>query len=163
MRRSTGLLMGTRATTWTLLLAGAVLLAPVAFTTSAIDGVSLTPTRVLAVVLLGAVGTGFAFLIHYGNLAVLGATRASLVTYLVPVVAVAVGILALDESFEWRLPIGGALTVVGIAAVSMRQSSSASSAPGGEASDPSDGEGNGDGASSPAPAVPGSAPSAVLD
>jgi drug/metabolite transporter (DMT)-like permease len=111
------------------LLAGAVLLAPVALTTSALDGVSLTPTRVVAIVLLGAVGTGVAFLIHYGNLAVLGATRASLVTYLVPVVAVAVGILALDESFEWRLPIGGALTVAGIAAVTMGRSTSPEPAP----------------------------------
>lgn len=147
------------------LLAGAVLLAPVAFATSALDGVSLSPTRVLAVVLLGAFGTGFAFLIHYGNLAALGATRASLVTYLVPVVAVAVGILALDESFEWRLPIGGALTVVGIAAVTRRESSSSSpsAADGGEASHGGNGSDSDSGARPSAPAIPGSTPSAVPD
>jgi len=113
------------------LVVGAVLLTPVALGTSVASGVSLSPTRVLAVLLLGSVGTGFAFLLHYANIAELGPTKASLVTYLVPVVAVVVGILALDESFEWRLPIGGALTVAGIAAVTSRRRSLAAEPPAG--------------------------------
>jgi drug/metabolite transporter (DMT)-like permease len=113
------------------LLAGTVLLAPVALGTSAVSGVHLSPTRVLAMVLLGSVGTGFAFLLHYANIAEMGATKASLVTYLVPVVAVVVGILALDETFEWRLPIGGLLTVAGIAAVTSRRTSVAAVPPAG--------------------------------
>jgi drug/metabolite transporter (DMT)-like permease len=102
------------------LVVATVVMAPVALATTVSGGLSLSPTRVLSIVLLGAVGTGFAFLIHYANITQMGATKASLVTYLVPVVAVAVGILALDESFEWGLPVGGALALVGIALVTRR-------------------------------------------
>lgn len=101
------------------LTAGSVLLAPVALVTSLDEGVSLTPTRVLSLLLLGAVGTGLAFFLNYGIVAELGATRASLVTYLVPVVAVAVGVIALGEPFEWRLVLGATLTIAGIAGVTL--------------------------------------------
>lgn len=102
------------------LLAGTVLLAPLALATSVAGGVSLTPTRVGAVLLLGAVGTGVAYVLNYRIIADLGATRASLVTYLIPVVAVIVGVVVLGEPFGWRLVVGGALTVTGIAAVNRR-------------------------------------------
>lgn len=103
------------------LLAGTVLLAPIALATSVAGGVSLTPSRVAAVVLLGAVGTGIAYVLNYRIIAELGATKASLVTYLIPVVAVVVGVVVLGEAFEWRLLVGGTLTVTGIAAVNRRQ------------------------------------------
>lgn len=96
---------------------GAVLLFPVAALTSVVGGVSLTPTRVLAVVLLGTLGTGLAYVLSYRVIAELGPTTASLVTYIIPVVAVVVGIVVLDEPFEWRLVLGGLLTAAGIAAV----------------------------------------------
>lgn len=99
------------------LTAGAVLLAPIAFLTTAIDGISLTPTRVGAVLVLGAVGTGLAFVLSYRITGELGATKASLVTYLIPVVALAVGVIVLDEPFEWRLVLGAGLTIAGIAGV----------------------------------------------
>jgi drug/metabolite transporter (DMT)-like permease len=111
------------------LLVAAVVMAPVAGVTTAVDGLELSPTRVLSILLLGAVGTGFAFLLHYANITLLGATKASLVTYLVPVVAVVVGILALDESFEWGLPAGGALALVGIALVTRRPPADRASPP----------------------------------
>lgn len=99
------------------LTAGAVLLAPFALATSIFEGISLTPSRVAALLLLGAVGTGVAFALNFRIVGEVGATRASLVTYLVPVVAVAVGVLVLGEAFEWRLVLGAALTICGIAAV----------------------------------------------
>ena len=79
------------------------------------EGIELTPTRVVSIVLLGVVGTGIAYLINYRSIAELGSTKASVVTYLVPVVAVVVGVLFLDEAFEAGLVVGGALTIVGIA------------------------------------------------
>ena len=100
---------------------GALLLFPVAAVTSAVGGVHLTPTRVLAIVLLGTLGTGWAYVLSYRVIADLGATKASLVTYILPVIAVVVGIAVLDEPFEWRLLVGGALTVAGIAAVNSRR------------------------------------------
>lgn len=104
---------------------GTILLAPFALVTSLQDGFSLTPTRAAAVVVLGAIGTGFAFLLNYGMVAELGATRASLVTYLVPVVAITVGVLVLGEPFEWRLLLGAALTIGGIAGVTYGRGSGA--------------------------------------
>lgn len=99
------------------LAAGTVLIAPFALATSLTEGLAATPTRVLSIVLLGAVGTGLAFALNYGVVAELGPTKASLVTYIVPVVAVIVGIAVLDEPFLWRIPLGGLLTVAGIAGV----------------------------------------------
>jgi drug/metabolite transporter (DMT)-like permease len=58
--------------------------------------------------------------LSYGVIAELGPTRASLVTYLIPVVAVLVGVVVLDEPFGWRIVFGGVLTVVGIAAVNRK-------------------------------------------
>jgi drug/metabolite transporter (DMT)-like permease len=97
------------------LLAAAVILSPVAAVTTVAQGLELTPTRALSILLLGVVGTGIAYEINYRSIAELGSTKASVVTYLVPVVAVAVGVVFLDEAFEAGLVVGGALTIVGIA------------------------------------------------
>jgi drug/metabolite transporter (DMT)-like permease len=98
---------------------GSILLAPLALGTSVTNGVDLTPTRVVSLVLLGTLGTGLAFVLYYRIIGELGPTKATLVTYIVPVIAVVVGILVLDEPFEWRLVAGGLLTVGGIAAVTL--------------------------------------------
>ncbi len=100
---------------------GAVMLFPLAALTSIADGVSLTPTRLGAIVALGAIGTGLAYILNYRIIGDLGPTKASLVTYVIPVVAVVVGIVVLDEPFEWRLVVGGLLTVGGIAAVNAKR------------------------------------------
>jgi len=102
------------------LTAGAILLSPVAIATTAVDGISLEPHRVLAITLLGAVGTGFAYLLYYRSVAELGPTTTSLVTYLVPVVAVAVGVVVLDETFHVRMLLGGVMIVIGILLVQRR-------------------------------------------
>lgn len=97
--------------------AGAVLAAPFAVGTSLRAGFHLTPTRLAAIVVLGVVGTGLAYAINYASIADLGATKASLVTYLIPIVAVAVGIVILGEPFQLRVIGGGAVIVIGIALV----------------------------------------------
>ena len=74
-----------------------------------------------AILALGTLGTGVAYVLNYQVVADLGPTKASLVTYIIPVVAVILGIVVLDEPFQWRLVIGGALTVAGIAAVNSRR------------------------------------------
>jgi drug/metabolite transporter (DMT)-like permease len=90
---------------------------PLAIVTSMSTGIHLDPHRVLAIVLLGVFGTGVAYILNYRVIADLGATRASLVTYVIPVVAVTVGVVVLDEPFQWRLVAGGVLIVAGIALV----------------------------------------------
>ena len=57
---------------------------------------------------------GVAYVLNFRIIADLGATRASLVTYLIPIVAVAVGIVVLDEPFGWRIVAGGGLIIAGV-------------------------------------------------
>ena len=102
------------------LLVGTALLAPLAIVTSVVDRFDPTPTRVLAVVLLGVVGTGVAYVLNYRLLADLGPTKTSLSTYIIPVVAVVLGVIFLDEPFSLRIVVGGAVIAVGVALVHER-------------------------------------------
>lgn len=70
---------------------------------------------VLAVVVLGAVMTGLAYLFLYEMVAEAGATSASMVTYLIPVVAVALGVVVLGEPLGWNLFAGAAVVIAGVA------------------------------------------------
>ena len=97
------------------LIAATVFIAPAGVVTTMASGISLAPHRVLAVAILGIVGTGFAYVLNYQSIAAVGPTRASIVTQLVPVIAVTVGVLFLNEAFHWRIVVGGGLTLFGIA------------------------------------------------
>ena len=97
------------------LIAGTCIIGPVAIATSVRHGLDPAPHRLLAIGLLGIVGTGLAYVLNYGAIAELGPTRASVVTQLVPVVAVTVGIVFLHEPFRLRLLAGAAVTVSGVA------------------------------------------------
>jgi drug/metabolite transporter (DMT)-like permease len=101
-------------------LAATALLAVPAATAAAREGLAPTPLRVLCLVLLGALGTGYALMLNYRTLRELGPTTASLVTYLIPIVGVAVGVLVLGEPFSLRLVLGGAVVVLAIALVQGR-------------------------------------------
>jgi drug/metabolite transporter (DMT)-like permease len=102
------------------LAAGAVLLAPVAGGDLAAGRVDLQPLGLLCLLLLGGLGTGYAYLLNYRTLQEHGATVASLVTYLVPIVGVAAGVLVLGEPFSLRLVLGGLVVVAGVALVQGR-------------------------------------------
>ncbi|WP_405115554.1 DMT family transporter [Micromonospora sp. NBC_01405] len=72
--------------------------------------------EVLASVLaLGALGTGLAFVINLRNIRVAGASTASTVTYLIPIFAVLIGALALDERLNWHQPVGALVVLAGVA------------------------------------------------
>ncbi len=96
-----------------------VMLAPLAVVTTVRQGIEVTPSRAGAVVLLGIFGTGLAYVLVYRLIADLGSTKASVVTYLVPVVAVTVGVLFLGEDFSFRLLVGGTVVIAGIALVNL--------------------------------------------
>lgn len=66
-------------------------------------------------VVLGAVGTGMAYIFYYSLIADIGAVRASLVTYLIPPVGIILGWLFLDESLGLTGLFGMLLIVLGIA------------------------------------------------
>lgn len=82
-------------------------------------------TSVLSVVALGALGTGIAFLIQYGLVAEKGPTIGGMVTYLIPVVATAAGVLLLGERFSWNVPVGAAVVLAGAALTQRRPRSAA--------------------------------------
>ncbi|WP_079036665.1 DMT family transporter [Streptomyces silaceus] len=69
----------------------------------------------LAVVALGALGTGLAFLLQYGLVAEVGPTTAQMVTYFIPVIATAAGVALLGESLSWSTPIGAVIVLAGAA------------------------------------------------
>lgn len=77
--------------------------------------VQVTPQVVLAVAVLGVLGTGVAYVWNTNVVTSWGATSASTVTYLTPVVGVVLGILVLGEAFTWNEPVGALIVVLGIA------------------------------------------------
>ncbi|WP_206313007.1 DMT family transporter [Streptomyces sp. JB150] len=75
----------------------------------------------LAVAALGALGTGFAVLLQYGLVAEVGPTTAQMVTYFIPVIATAAGVLLLGESLTWSTPVGAVIVLAGAALTQVRR------------------------------------------
>lgn len=78
-----------------------------------------SPQAWASVTLLGVLCTGLAFVMYYRLIARVGASRASTVTYLVPLFGVAWAWLLLDEAPTLRMAIAGAL-ILGSVAMSQR-------------------------------------------
>ena len=93
---------------------GALLLLPVA-------PFSALPERVpgadawLSILVLGALGTGVAYIMNFNVIRAAGAQTASMVTYLVPVFAVVFGVSILGEQIGWHEPAGAVLIIAGVA------------------------------------------------
>jgi len=87
-----------------------VLLTPVL----AVHPVHLDIWIIGSLVLLGALGTGFAYVWNFTVMQSWGATRVSTVTYLTPVVGVVLGVLLLGERLSWNEPVGAVLVLIGI-------------------------------------------------
>ena len=76
---------------------------------------SLSPETVLSVLALGALGSGLAFVLNMRNIRLIGASRSSMVTYLMPIFSIVVGILVLHEHLTWYQPVGGLVVLLGVA------------------------------------------------
>jgi drug/metabolite transporter (DMT)-like permease len=76
-----------------------------------------TPEAIAAVVWLGIVGSGLAYLGYFTVLGRWGATRTSMVAYLLPVVGIALGALVLDDPITLNRIGGTLLVIAGIALV----------------------------------------------
>ncbi|MFF5160293.1 DMT family transporter [Streptomyces sp. NPDC000348] len=74
----------------------------------------------LAIAALGMLGTGLAVLIQYGLVAEVGPTTGQMVTYFVPVIAAAAGIVLLGETLTWSTPVGAAIVLAGAALTQVR-------------------------------------------
>ena len=103
------------------LLMSAVLLAPFAL---AIDRPWTLPpvsgAAIWAMVSLAVFCTALAYLIYFRILGRAGATNALLVTFLIPVSAILLGLLLLDESLDLRQLAGMAAIALGLAAIDGR-------------------------------------------
>lgn len=69
----------------------------------------------LSIGTLGIAGTGLAYIWNTNLIQAWGATKASTVTYLIPVVGVLLGIVLLGERLSWNEPVGALLVIAGIA------------------------------------------------
>lgn len=82
--------------------------------------IGLLSWKVLASVLtLGLLNTFVAYLIFYSIIDTLGASRASMVTYAIPAVGLALGTVFLDEPFDVRLLVGATMIVSSIGIVNL--------------------------------------------
>jgi drug/metabolite transporter (DMT)-like permease len=73
-----------------------------------------------AVITLGVVNTFIAYTMYYSVVQTLGAARASLVTYIVPLVGLVLGALILKEQVDARLLLGAVFIIGGIGIVNLR-------------------------------------------
>ena len=79
-----------------------------------------TPSALFAVVWLGVFGSAFAYLIYFRLVHVLGPTRLSLITYLMPIVAIVLGFLVLGEVIDLQTFVGTAVILTGVGLVNSR-------------------------------------------
>ncbi len=78
------------------------------------------PDTVISVLWLGILGSGLAYLAFFRLLGRWGATRTSLVAYLLPVVGIVLGVLVLSEQMDARILLGTAFVIGGVALVNSR-------------------------------------------
>jgi drug/metabolite transporter (DMT)-like permease len=98
---------------------------PMGITAGVMGGISLAsePVRAIpvnlqsvsSVLYLGVFGSAVTFTLYFWMLSHMPATRLSLITYVIPVVATALGVFLMDEPFTGRTLSGSALVLGGVA------------------------------------------------
>ena len=96
-------------------LAAAAVMLAIALAITGVQTPQLTAEDIAAVAVLGIAGTGFAYVLNYQIITSEGATVASTVTYLLPVVAIVLGVLVLNETITASMIAGLRLVLAGIA------------------------------------------------
>jgi drug/metabolite transporter (DMT)-like permease len=104
-------------------LAAAAIMLAVALAVVGAQAPHFIAESVAAIAVLGIVGTGFAYVLNYQIITSEGATVASTVTYLLPVVAIVLGVLVLNENIRVTVLAGIALVFVGVALTRQRTAS----------------------------------------
>ncbi len=77
---------------------------------------------VAGVACLGVLGTGFAAVLNYSIVREAGATARASVTFLIPIVSTAAGVVLLREPIVWNQPAGAVLILGGLALSRLRMS-----------------------------------------
>ena len=98
---------------------GALFLLPVAAGEALFGGpvvrLPIAGTTILAMLALGVLGSGIAYVLSFRIVKAAGATTASSVTYITPLFAVIAGVLLLSEPLNWHEPVGGVIVLLGVA------------------------------------------------
>jgi drug/metabolite transporter (DMT)-like permease len=106
----------------------------------ATDEVHLSARVLGAVLTLGVGGTGVAYLLYYALVRDVGATTSAMVTYLIPIVAFALGVVVRGEPAHWYVFAGAAIVIAGVALAEGRFTRGAVSVPEAEVLAPLPGE-----------------------
>lgn len=104
------------------LLFGGAFMVPLASSIHGAPPLRLPLPVVLALLALGILGTGLAFLVYFTLLGRVGATNTSMVTYLVPLIALAAGAVYRGERFEPSVLLGACALVGGVWLAQQRRS-----------------------------------------
>ena len=75
---------------------------------------SIDISTVVAIAIIGLGGTGLAYVWFNDVLIAWGPTRASSVTYVMPIVGIMLGVVFLGETLHWYEPVGGAIVIAGV-------------------------------------------------
>jgi len=92
-----------------LVCATAMLLAVAPF--AGVPATSLGADAVASLLVLGVLGSGVAYVLTHAIVRAAGPTTFSTVTYLIPVVSTALGVLVLSEPLGWNEPVGAAVVL----------------------------------------------------
>jgi len=84
--------------------------------------IPILPITWVALLWLGVLGSGLAFMMIFYLIHEIGPTRASMVTYLFPLGGVILGVLFLNETLSWQLVTGSLCIILGIAVVNWKTS-----------------------------------------
>jgi drug/metabolite transporter (DMT)-like permease len=93
---------------------------------ASLPGSELELASLAAVTVLGVVGTGLAYLLMGTLVGRVGPTRASFVTYLIPVVALVLGVVFRDDHVDAMAVVGVVLVVTGAVLAGRKERASAS-------------------------------------
>lgn len=74
----------------------------------------------IALLFLGILGSGVAFIMAYYLIHEIGPTRTSMVTYLFPLGGVILGVVFLEEQLSWQLVVGAAFIVLSLAVANIQ-------------------------------------------
>ena len=80
-----------------------------------------TGMAVVSLFYLAIVGTVFAFLMYYWLVQHMDVTNTMLIALVTPIIAVALGIIILNEQLNWRIVGGGAMIIGGIAIIVLKR------------------------------------------
>ena len=80
----------------------------------------------IALLFLGILGSGLAFLLAFYLIHEIGPTRSTMVTYIFPLGGVILGVIFLHEQITWQLIIGGALIIASLVVANWQNAASQS-------------------------------------